>query len=146
MGELGERAEREVEARIRAALPDGARCFANVRWLAPTRRRRVRRRNGEIDLLLVLPAIGILVIETKGGLIVRDRGPACGSRATGSSSRRRSSRRRPPARAMAAQDRGRPALALGELRDPSTPSPSRTPTATPSALTDARSDPTLRPS
>ena len=72
MGELGKRAEREVEARIRAALPDGARCFANVRWLAPTEDRGAAR-NGEIDLLLVLPEIGILVIETKGGPIVRDR-------------------------------------------------------------------------
>ena len=71
MGDLGERAERDVEARIRAALPDGARCFANVRWLAPTRDGGPAR-NGEIDLLLVLPAIGVLVIETKGGPIVRD--------------------------------------------------------------------------
>jgi hypothetical protein len=71
LGERGERAEREVEARIREALPDGARCFANVRWLAPTRDGGPAR-NGEIDLLLVLPAIGILVIETKGGSIVRD--------------------------------------------------------------------------
>ena len=72
MGELGERAEREVEARIRAALPDGARCFANVRWLAP-RDDGGAARNGEIDLLLVLPRLGILVIETKGGLIARSR-------------------------------------------------------------------------
>ena len=70
MGELGERAEREVEARIRAALPDGARCFANVRWLAPPEHGKPAR-NGEIDLLLVLPQVGLLVIETKGGLIAR---------------------------------------------------------------------------
>ncbi len=37
MGVLGELAERQVEERIRAALPDGVRCFANVRWLAPMR-------------------------------------------------------------------------------------------------------------
>ncbi len=72
MGELGERAEREVQARIRAALPDGARCFANVRWLAPTSDGGAAR-NGEIDLLLVLPRLGILVVETKGGLIARTR-------------------------------------------------------------------------
>jgi hypothetical protein len=72
VGELGERAERLVEERIRAALPEGARCFANVRWLAPTRDGGAAR-NGEIDLLLVLPAVGILVIETKGGLIARTR-------------------------------------------------------------------------
>ena len=71
MGELGERAERHVEERIRAALPAGATCFANVRWLAPTREGGPAR-NGEIDLLLVLPAIGILVIETKAGPITRD--------------------------------------------------------------------------
>jgi len=70
LGELGERAEREVEARIRAALPDGARCFANVRWLAPPEHGKPAR-NGEIDLLLVLPQVGLLVIETKGGLIAR---------------------------------------------------------------------------
>jgi hypothetical protein len=70
LGDLGERAERDVEARIRAALPDGARCFANVRWLAPTRDGGPAR-NGEIDLLLVLPQVGLLVIETKGGLIAR---------------------------------------------------------------------------
>jgi hypothetical protein len=72
LGESGRRAEREVEERIRAALPDGARCFANVRWLAPTRDGGPAR-NGEIDLLLVLPRIGILVVETKGGLIARTR-------------------------------------------------------------------------
>ena len=71
MGEPGKRAERVVEERIRAALPEGARCFANVRWLAPTRDGGPAR-NGEIDLLLVLPRIGILVVETKGGPIVRD--------------------------------------------------------------------------
>jgi hypothetical protein len=72
LGDLGERAEREVEARIRAVLPDGARCFANVRWLAP-RDDGGAARNGEIDLLLVLPRLGILVIETKGGMIARSR-------------------------------------------------------------------------
>ena len=72
MGESGRRAEREVEERIRAALPEGARCFANVRWLAPTRDGGAAR-NGEIDLLVVLPRIGILVVETKGGLIARTR-------------------------------------------------------------------------
>ena len=65
MGELGERAEREVQARIRAALPDGARCFANVRWLAPTSDGGAAR-NGEIDLLLVLPRLGILVRRNQG--------------------------------------------------------------------------------
>ncbi len=71
-GELGRRAERLVEERIRAVLPEGAVCFANVRWLAPTEDGGAAR-NGEIDLLLVLPEIGLLVIETKGGPIVRDR-------------------------------------------------------------------------
>ncbi len=71
MGDLGQQAERHAEQRIRAALPVGARCFANVRWLAPTRDGGPAR-NGEIDLLLVLPEIGILVIETKSGPITRD--------------------------------------------------------------------------
>ncbi len=68
---LGEHAERRTEERIRAALPDGARCFANVRWLAPPRDGGPAR-NGEIDLLLVLPDVGILVIETKAGPVTRD--------------------------------------------------------------------------
>ena len=71
MGVLGEQAERLVEERIRAVLPDGVRCFANVRWLAPTRDGGPAR-NGEIDLLVVLPEIGILVIETKSGPVSRD--------------------------------------------------------------------------
>ena len=34
---MGERAERFVEERLRAALPDDARLYANVRFTAKTR-------------------------------------------------------------------------------------------------------------
>ena len=37
MGDRGDEAERIAEERIRAALPEGARCFANVRFIARTR-------------------------------------------------------------------------------------------------------------
>lgn len=53
-------------------LPTGARAYANVRWLAPTRPGGPAR-DGEIDLLLVQPEHGLLVIETKGGSLARDR-------------------------------------------------------------------------
>ena len=71
MGDAGSAAEQAVEERIGAVLPEGARAFANVRWLSPTRDGGPAR-NGEIDLLLVLPEVGLLVIETKGGQVSRD--------------------------------------------------------------------------
>jgi len=71
VGELGERAERRAEEAIRAALPDGARCHANVRFIAradPTK----PAHDGEADLVIVHPEHGLLVIETKSGEPSRD--------------------------------------------------------------------------
>ncbi len=71
MGDRGRQAELRSEEQLRTALPAGARLYANVRWLAPTRDGGPAR-NGEIDLLLLLPEIGLLVIETKSGPVRRD--------------------------------------------------------------------------
>ena len=66
MGELGERAERRVEQRLREALPDDARLYANVPIVARTRHGGPAH-DAEADLVLVHPEHGLLVIETKAG-------------------------------------------------------------------------------
>jgi hypothetical protein len=66
MGELGERAERIAEERIRGALPADARCYANVRFVARTRPTGPAH-DGEADLVIVHPEHGVLVIEVKSG-------------------------------------------------------------------------------
>ena len=71
MGDLGDRAERLAEERIRAALPDGARCHANVRFIARTRPTGPAH-DGEADLVIVHPEHGLLVIEVKAGEPSRD--------------------------------------------------------------------------
>jgi hypothetical protein len=67
----GRHAERLVEERLRAALPPGAFALANVRWLAPAREGGPAR-DGEIDLLIVDPDRGLLVVEVKAGPVRRD--------------------------------------------------------------------------
>lgn len=71
MGDLGDRAERIAEERIRAALPEGARCYANVRFIARTRTTGPAH-DGEADLVVVHPEHGLLVIEVKSGEPSRD--------------------------------------------------------------------------
>ena len=65
----GERAERIVHDRLRAALPDEYRLFPTVSWLA---RDRDHVRDGEADLVVAHPEHGFLVIEVKSGTIRRD--------------------------------------------------------------------------
>ena len=71
MGDLGERAERIAEDRIRGALPPDARCYANVRFVARTRPTGPAH-DGEADLVIVHPEHGLLVIEVKSGEPSRD--------------------------------------------------------------------------
>ena len=71
MGDLGDRAERIAEERIRAALPAEARCYANVRFVARTRPTGPAH-DGEADLVIVHPEHGLLVIEVKSGEPSRD--------------------------------------------------------------------------
>ena len=73
MGVLGKQAEERSEARIRAALPEGARLYANVRFVARSRRDKPAH-DGEADLVVVHPEYGLLVIETKAGEPSRDSG------------------------------------------------------------------------
>ena len=73
MGVLGEQAEQRSEARIRAALPEGARLYANVRFVARSRPDKPAH-DGEADLVVVHPEYGLLVIETKAGEPSRDSG------------------------------------------------------------------------
>ena len=68
---MGERAERFVEERLRAALPDEARLYANVRFVAKTRDRGPAH-DGEADIVIVHPEYGVLVIEVKEGAPSRD--------------------------------------------------------------------------
>ncbi len=71
MGDLGERAERIAEERIRGALPPDAMCYANVRFVARTRPTGPAH-DGEADLVIVHPEHGLLVIEVKSGEPSRD--------------------------------------------------------------------------
>ena len=68
---MGERAERFVEEHLRAALPQGARLYANVPILARTRPTGPAH-DGEADIVIVHPDNGLLVIETKSGQPGRD--------------------------------------------------------------------------
>jgi hypothetical protein len=56
---------------VRECLAPGASAFANVPWISATRRGGPRR-DGEVDLLLVDPAHGILVVEVKDGPVGLD--------------------------------------------------------------------------
>jgi len=71
LGDLGDRAERIAEERIRGALPTEARCYANVRFVARTRPTGPAH-DGEADLVIVHPEHGLLVIEVKSGEPSRD--------------------------------------------------------------------------
>jgi hypothetical protein len=64
-------AEQRVFDRLREALPAEYRLYPNVRWISKADAH-APARDGETDLLIVHPERGLLVIETKGGLIRRD--------------------------------------------------------------------------
>ena len=67
----GEEAERKVLARLTAALPDAYRVYPNVCWTAPTRPG-VPATDGEADVVIAHPELGILVVEVKSGEPTRD--------------------------------------------------------------------------
>ena len=71
LGELGDRAERIAEERIRAALPAGVHCHAGVPFVAKTRDQGPAH-DGEADLVLLHPEHGLLVLEVKSGEPRRD--------------------------------------------------------------------------
>ena len=66
---LGQRAERHVHERLRAALPPEYQMLANVAWLV---RDHGVEREGEADLVIAHPERGFLAIEVKAGPIRRD--------------------------------------------------------------------------
>jgi hypothetical protein len=64
-------AEEHVHAALRDALPDEYRLYPNVRWIHKEYRD-APGRDGETDLVIVHPEMGLLIVETKGGSIRRD--------------------------------------------------------------------------
>lgn len=67
----GDIAEQLVFQRLRAALPDEYRLYPNVPWFGRTADHRGLR-EGEADLVIAHPELGILVAEVKSGQIARD--------------------------------------------------------------------------
>ncbi len=67
---LGQRAERNVFERLRAALPSDYTILQNVAWIVRTHGG--TEREGEADLVVAHPDYGFLTIEVKGGAIIRD--------------------------------------------------------------------------
>jgi hypothetical protein len=68
----GERAERMVEERLRAALPQPEyRIYVNVDWTGPVRDHGPAR-DGEADAVITHPEHGLLVLEVKSGEPSRD--------------------------------------------------------------------------
>ncbi len=68
----GEDAERLVEARLRAALPEPQyRVYVNVNWTGPVRAQGPAR-DGEADAVITHPEHGLLVLEVKSGEPSRD--------------------------------------------------------------------------
>jgi hypothetical protein len=63
----GEQAERRVEERLRAALPEPEyRLYVNVHWTGPTHWKGPAR-DGEADAVITHPEYGLLVLEVKAG-------------------------------------------------------------------------------
>ena len=63
----GQEAERQVEERLRAALPkDEYRIYVNVNWTGPVRTHGPAR-DGEADAVITHPDYGLLVLEVKSG-------------------------------------------------------------------------------
>lgn len=68
----GEEAERLVAERLRAALPSEYRLYPNVEWTGPLRDGGPAM-DGEADLVIAHPDLGLLVLEAKAGEPSRDR-------------------------------------------------------------------------
>jgi hypothetical protein len=64
----GEKAERRVFERLRAALPPEYRLYPNVSWIGRTAAHRGLR-DGEADLVIAHPDLGFLVVEVKSGTL-----------------------------------------------------------------------------
>ncbi len=67
----GAAAEQRVLARITSALPNPYRVYPNVSWTAPSRPG-APAMDGEADLVIAHPELGILVVEVKSGEPTRD--------------------------------------------------------------------------
>jgi hypothetical protein len=67
----GEAAERHVHEALRAALPPEYRLYRNARWCAKSRPDGPAH-DGEADLVIVHPELGLLVVEVKAGEPRRD--------------------------------------------------------------------------
>src|SRR5436309_914728 len=72
-GRGGRTAEELVAARVRDAVDGSFRIYENVHWLGQSRHRGPNR-DGEADLVIAHPELGILVIEVKAGDIRREAG------------------------------------------------------------------------
>ena len=71
-GTRGQAAEREVEQRLRAALPEREyRLYCHVTWTGPVRPCGPAR-DGEADAVICHPEHGLLVLEVKAGIPSRD--------------------------------------------------------------------------
>ena len=70
-GTRGDAAERRVHDGLRAALPPEYRLYRNARWCARTRPGGPAH-DGEADIVVVHPELGLLVIEVKSGEPRRD--------------------------------------------------------------------------
>ena len=120
----GQKAERLVHDRLRAALPESVSVLPNVRW---RERDHGDYRDGEADLVIADPDRGFLVIEVKAGEIRRDGRTwwAGGERLRD----RRSSRRPTPATRWCASCASCPRGTRRSTRSPATRSPSPTSTS-----------------
>ena len=67
----GQDAERLVHDRLRAALPAEYRLYPNVEWIGPSRRGGPAY-DGEADLVVAHPDLGILILEVKDGEPTKD--------------------------------------------------------------------------
>jgi len=68
---LGRDPELLARESIERVLPADARVYPNVRWNGPTRPGGPAR-DGETDIVIVLPDDGVLTVEVKGGTVTRD--------------------------------------------------------------------------
>src|SRR4051812_2619607 len=59
-------AERRTYCEVERQLDSSWHAFQNVAWVATGRS---RRHDGECDLLLLHPAVGLIALEVKGGVI-----------------------------------------------------------------------------
>ena len=67
----GQKAERRVHDRLRAALPAEYHLYPNVEWVGPSKPRGPAY-DGEADLVIAHPDLGLLVLEVKDGEPTKD--------------------------------------------------------------------------